>query len=67
MGAMYASKLAAILVAAAGFSALAGTAAQAQISGSIGGDVVARNPVPGLGATSPLTPPTAAWTPGGHG
>ena len=45
---MYTSKLGtmvAILAAAAGFSALAGTA-EAQISGTIGGDVVAKHPVP---------------------
>jgi hypothetical protein len=45
---MYRSKLAAtaaILATAAGFSALAATA-QAQISGTIGGDVVAKHPAP---------------------
>jgi|tagenome__1003787_1003787.scaffolds.fasta_scaffold17079095_1 hypothetical protein len=45
---MYTSKLGtmvAILATAAGFSALAGTA-QAQISGSIGGDVFAKHPSP---------------------
>ena len=45
---MYAPKLGtmvAILAAAAGLSALAGTA-EAQISGSTGGDVVATHPVP---------------------
>jgi hypothetical protein len=45
---MHASKLGtlvAILATAAGFSALAGPA-EAQISGSTGGDVVAQHPVP---------------------
>ena len=45
---MHPSKLAtlvAILATAAGFSALAATA-QAQISGSTGGNVVAQHPVP---------------------
>ena len=45
---MHASKLgtlAAILATAAGFSALAGTA-DAQISGSTGGDIVTKHPVP---------------------
>jgi hypothetical protein len=45
---MYTSKLGtmvAILATAAGFSAIAGTA-RAQISGTIGGDVVAKHPVP---------------------
>ena len=54
---MYPSKLGtmvAILATAAGFSALAGTA-EAQISGTIGGDIVAG---PVFDATSLLTPVT---------
>jgi hypothetical protein len=53
--------MAAILAAAAGSAALAGSA-QAQISGTIGGDVVAQRPLPAPWATSPLTPATAAWS-----
>jgi hypothetical protein len=48
----------AILATAAGFSALAGTA-QAQISGSIGGDVVVKHPVPAFDDPF-FFPPTAS-------
>jgi hypothetical protein len=64
MAGMHRSRLAtvvAILVTAAGSAALE-TGADAQISGSIGGDVVDHHALPGLGsgfgATSPLTPVT---------
>ena len=59
---MYPSKLGAtvaILATAAGFAALAGIA-EAQISGSTGGNVVDPGTVT-IGAPNPLAPPTVFW------